>query len=327
MRFVRESDVTAMSTADLPDPGSGGVWTLSGNQLIITAEQGPATILVPSESVLLLTVDLPLASRAKRLEALPFAIEDRIADPIDSVHVALGAEVAPKRYLVGVVRHERMMAWVDRAEAAAPGHAWHAAGQPPALAYGDPLPAEMQLARETLEAGPLADRLAAPVLDLRQGRYARRARAMPRGLRRLAWIVGVGALAHASIAAADTLMLNVIADRREADTRALVTQVAPGTALSDDVAGDVADLLPSPQPARRDSAFLPLVVQVSTALAPMAGAVAVQSIRFEGRTLVMDIAPGEPGLRARIGDALRAAGVRATVRDGANGVVRVQAGA
>ncbi len=40
-----------------------------------------------------------------------------IADPIDAVHLAIGAEIAPKRYLVAVVRHEVMAAWVARAEA------------------------------------------------------------------------------------------------------------------------------------------------------------------------------------------------------------------
>ena len=90
-----------------------------------------------TEQVRLLAVDLPLASRAKRLEALPFAVEDQIAEPIESVHLALGAEIAPKRYLVGVVRHDLMAAWVEAAEAAGLGHA---AMVPDALAL--PRPAE-----------------------------------------------------------------------------------------------------------------------------------------------------------------------------------------
>ena len=97
---------------------AGGVWTLSGERLIIAEPGGPATVLVPSESVLLLAVDLPLASRAKRLAALPFAIEDRIADPLDAVHIALGAEIAPQRYLVAVVRHTLMLRWIELADAA-----------------------------------------------------------------------------------------------------------------------------------------------------------------------------------------------------------------
>lgn len=131
MRPSRESNVTierseplaGYATPDATQNRAGGVWTLAGGRLIIAEPGGPATILVPSESVLLLAVDLPLGSHAKRLAALPFAIEDRIADPIDAVHIALGAEIAPKRYLVAVVRHARMIEWVEAADIAGLGHA------------------------------------------------------------------------------------------------------------------------------------------------------------------------------------------------------------
>lgn len=112
-----------MGAPDLTEPRAAGVWTLAGDRLIINEAGGPATILVPTEQVRLLAVDLPLANRAKRLAALPFAIEDLIAEPVDSVHLALGAEIAPKRYLVGVVRHDTMARWVEIADAAGLGHA------------------------------------------------------------------------------------------------------------------------------------------------------------------------------------------------------------
>lgn len=110
----------SVSVADIR---TGGVWTLSGGRAIIAEPDGPATLLVPSESVLLLGVDLPLGNHTKRLAALPFAIEDRIADPIESVHLALGSEIAPKRYLVAVVRHALMREWIEIAETEGLGHA------------------------------------------------------------------------------------------------------------------------------------------------------------------------------------------------------------
>ncbi|WP_294062229.1 type II secretion system protein GspL [Sphingomonas sp.] len=139
---------------DASEPRAAGVWTLAGGRLIIAEPGGPATILVPSEQVRLLAVDLPLASKAKRLEALPFAIEEQIAEPAESVHLALGAEIEPKRYLVGVVRHEEMIAWIEAAEAAGLGHA---AMVPDALAL--PRPGEGEWAvdltgdRATVRAG------------------------------------------------------------------------------------------------------------------------------------------------------------------------------
>ena len=141
MRPAHEAIVTAgpsdMGAPDLEAPRAAGVWTLAGDRLIINEPGGPATILVPTEQVRLLAVDLPLANRARRLEALPFAIEDQIAEPVDSVHLALGEELAPERYLVGVVAHEVMARWVAIADAAGLGHA---AIVPDALAL--PRPAE-----------------------------------------------------------------------------------------------------------------------------------------------------------------------------------------
>jgi general secretion pathway protein L len=290
MRVVDEPNVTAVPRPDPAEARAAGVWTLAGNELIIAEPDGPATILVPTEQVRLLGVDLPLASRGKRLEALPFAVEERIAEPLESVHLALGAEIGSKRYLVGVVRHDIMADWIARADAAGLGHAamvpdalalplppegvwavdlegdravvragdgtgfalpaamlrpaWEAAGRPPGIAHGAPLPAEMLLESAALDSPTLARRLSAPALDLRQGPYARRRSAMPNVWRRVAWIVALGAAAHAVIALADTVMLRVIADRRAEETRQLVALAAPGTNLSGDVATTVANLLP-----------------------------------------------------------------------------------
>lgn len=95
---------------------SGGIWHLEGDRLnsLAPSSAGSATVLVPSEHVLLLTIDLPLPSRRQRLNALPFAIEDHVAEPIADVHVALGMEVAPRRHLAAAVRHDVMQDWVGR---------------------------------------------------------------------------------------------------------------------------------------------------------------------------------------------------------------------
>lgn len=131
MKPLDETNVTAVPGRapwlafpnDASTSAPGGVWTLDRERLIAVDENGPATVLVPSEAVLLLAVDLPVAGAAKRRSALPFAIEDRIAEPIDAVHLGLGVELTPKRYLVAVVRHEMMRRWIDRVEEAGLGHA------------------------------------------------------------------------------------------------------------------------------------------------------------------------------------------------------------
>jgi general secretion pathway protein L len=352
---------------DTVESRAGGVWTLSDGRPIIAEPDGPATLLVPSESVLLLAVDLPLGSHAKRLAALPFAIEDRIADPIDAVHIALGEEIAPKRYLVAVVRHARMIEWVEAADAAglgrgamvpdalalpAPGAgewcaeaadgrvlvragdgtgfavapalvgpAWEAAGRPRIWNCGTLPIGELPQEPRAAGGGGLAERLLKPAVDLRQGGYARRAAGGHSWLKRLGWIAAAGIAAHVVIAAADTVMLRAIAERRADDTRAAVAQAAPGANLSGDLRTSVADMLPPPGMA--GSRFVPLVTRTSNALAPLSSAVTARSMRFEGNALVMEIEPGEPGLAGRVRDAMRAAGVNADVAAGQDGALRL----
>lgn len=362
----------AIGAPDAVEPRAAGVWTLAGDRLIIAEPGGPATVLVPNEQVRLLAVDLPLPTRGKRLAALPFAIEDRIAEPVESVHIALGEALGPQRYLVAVVRHDVMAAWVAVAEDAGLGAAamvpdalalprpaegewsvdlaadravvragdgtgfaapaamlqpaWQAAGRPPARAFGAPLPEEMMAGQAPSDAGALSDRLLAPPIDLRQGLYAHRRAALPSVWRRLGWIVAIGAAAHVGIATADTLMLQAIAERRADETRALVAAAAPGTSLDGDLAGRVADMLPTPGAAVPD-AFLPLLNRVSTALAPLAGSFTVRAIGFQANALTFDFEPSDPGLAARIDAALRAARVAGRVTTAPDGSVRLTASA
>ncbi|MES2988795.1 MAG: type II secretion system protein GspL [Pseudomonadota bacterium] len=356
----------AIGAPDLEAPRANGVWTLAGDRLIINHADGPATILVPTEQVRLLAVDLPLPSRAKRLAALPFAIEDQIAEPVESVHIALGAEIGAKRYLVGVVRHDVMARWVAIAAEAGLGHAaiipdalalprpaagawaveltgtramirsgdgtgfalpaailrsaWEGAGKPAVSAYGAALPDDMMAGQGALE----DIELAAPALDLRQGIYARRGVATNTMWRRLGWVLALGAAAHVVIATADTLMLRSIADRRAADTRALVATSAPGVTVGDDLIGEVTNLLPTGASGPPD-AFMPIVTRVSGALGPLAGSVKVRAINFQSNTLTIDVDGSEPGLSGRIDAALKASNVAGTVTNATDGSVRITA--
>ncbi|WP_140231133.1 type II secretion system protein GspL [Sphingomonas japonica] len=361
---------TAPASAAVGDDRAGGVWTLAANTLIINEAGGPATILVPSEAVRTLAVDLPLNSRAKRIAALPFAIEDRIADPLDVVHLALGAELAPKRFLVGIVRHDAMARWTALADAAGLGQAafvpdalalprpaegvwtvasdgdralvrsgdgtgfatpvellpaaWEAAGRPQVIAHGVPLPAAIDASIADTPLAPIAERVAAPAIDLRQGLYARRRAALPHHGRRLAWILGIGALAHSAIAAADTWMLHTIAERRAYETRVLLATASPGASTDrEGLAERVVDLLPEPT---RASPFVPLLTQVSGALAPLASSIAIRSMAFEGSALVVDIDPLQPGAAGRITGAMQAARIAARVVEAPDGSIRLTAG-
>lgn len=357
--------MTGQLISSAPDSRADGVWTLSGGRAIIAEARGPATMLVPSESVALLSVVLPLASRGRRIAALPFAVEDKIADPIEAVHLALGAQIGPQTYLVAVVRHAEMAAWVEAAEAAGIGHAaivpdalalpvpgagewcvradagrvvvrsgdgtgfalpmalvaaaWERAGRPFVWSVDGAPVGDLPSARWA-GGGDIGDWLAAPAVDLRQGVYARRGGARGGWGRRLAWIAAAGIVAHIGIAAADAVMLRVIAERRAADVRAAVAQAAPGANLSGDLEASVVAMLPvaGPPPGR----FVPLVNATSRALAPLSSAVTARAMRFEGNALILDIDPGPPDLTQRIRDAFAAAGVAAQVTAAPDGAIR-----
>lgn len=75
----------------------------------------PSTLLVPTEDVLLLTVELPKTTLRKRLAILPFAIEHRLAEPILELHIALGRELTAGTFLAGIVGRRMMDVWLQNA--------------------------------------------------------------------------------------------------------------------------------------------------------------------------------------------------------------------
>ena len=337
--------------------GPAGVWTLVDGRVVAVEQYdvGAATVLVPSELVLTLAVDLPLPGRRKRLDALPFAIEDALAEPIEAVHIALGAEIAPQRHLAGVVSHDLMRAWIGQLEAAGLGHAalvpdalalpvppagcwsidltadralvraddgtgfaipasqlepaWRAAGQPGCVCRGGVLPAGITRAEAATVDAPLAERLLTPALNLRQAAYAVPRAPLDRMWRRLGIAVAAGLIAHGAIAAADTMLLRNTAAKREAETRMLLAQAAPGAAIGDDLVATASDLLPSGSGAA--GRFFPVLARTSAALAPLSAQIGVRNLGWveaEG-ALTLDLEAADLATLQRVTTALDAAGL------------------
>lgn len=71
-------------------------------------------VLVPATDVLTTSVQLPIRSGAKLRAALPFALEENLADDIDSLHFAVGAPRESGRLPVTVVAQDKMDAWLAR---------------------------------------------------------------------------------------------------------------------------------------------------------------------------------------------------------------------
>ncbi|MEM9302271.1 MAG: type II secretion system protein GspL [Pseudomonadota bacterium] len=78
---------------------------------------GPVTVLVPGEDVLVARVDIAARQRQRLLQAVPYALEDQLMDEVDQVHFALG-EAVSGGHVVAAVARERMAAWLEQLDEA-----------------------------------------------------------------------------------------------------------------------------------------------------------------------------------------------------------------
>ena len=308
-----------MALAD-PLRAPAGLWSLDGDRLTLVDADGPATVLVPNEAVLMLVVDLPLASRTARAAALPFAVEDRIAQPLAAVHVALGREIAPRVHVAGVVAREMMAGWLVLLDAAGMPDA---ALVPDALALPPPAPGSWSVNRAGDRVCVLTDTgtgFAVPVAQFEAvwaagGKLPCASLGEPlpvdvvAPMELLAPLPAVrfgldlrqGEFAHAArrvspllrrlgiIGAAGLLAHGAIA---AADTLALhrmATKARADAALlvqavlpGTSTDGDFADsvLALLPSGGATPARFLPLLARASAALAPLSGSVSVQSLAY-----------------------------------------------
>lgn len=76
----------------------------------------PTTLLVPGESVLLLTVHLPKTSTAQLRRAVPYALEEQLIDNVENLHFAIGKQNSDGNVLVAIVQKTLLQAWLDQCQ-------------------------------------------------------------------------------------------------------------------------------------------------------------------------------------------------------------------
>jgi general secretion pathway protein L len=115
---------------DLADPevtwgrvGSGGQVADRGHEPLAQAanriRRGERVVaVVPGERVLLHHVTIPARSRAAQLQALPYALEDRLSEDLDALHVVPGPRRTDGQLLAAVAAHRDMDAWLAWLDAA-----------------------------------------------------------------------------------------------------------------------------------------------------------------------------------------------------------------
>ncbi|NCF23933.1 MAG: hypothetical protein GWP60_05310 [Gammaproteobacteria bacterium] len=102
--WIAVDDAGTRRTPPVMGPLDEAVKDIGGREVIV---------LVPAGETSTLTCDLP-AKGARLRAALPFALEEQVADEIEKLHFAPGTRRAGGDFPVVVVAHDRMNAWVER---------------------------------------------------------------------------------------------------------------------------------------------------------------------------------------------------------------------
>lgn len=82
-------------------------------ELAPLARQRRVVVLVPAADVRLLNAQVPARQAAKALQAAPFALEDLLADEVDTLHFAIASHATDGQWPLAIVTRERMQFWLD----------------------------------------------------------------------------------------------------------------------------------------------------------------------------------------------------------------------
>ena len=97
-------------------------WAMSSDAGVLVSEPGAGTlqeaakavegrrsvVVVPGDDVLLAEATVPGGSASRAQQAVPYALEDMVADDIDDLHFAIGSKANGDRYPVAVIHRDTM---------------------------------------------------------------------------------------------------------------------------------------------------------------------------------------------------------------------------
>jgi general secretion pathway protein L len=298
-------------------------------------ENGLSARLVAAEQVGSFLVDVPRATARQRRALLTFAVEDRIAAPIQSVQVIQGPlENADPGQLLAFVLSQEIMTEIAAAEApylpeflmiprpdAGGGPAWSVwrEGDRAVVRCSDgtgfalrtemlPLfwsrsghPKLYALAEPLGDALPAEDLSAAPPppdpRDLAFS-FARQRTTGAEGVAAWRWAAvaaGAALLIHLGLTAFDTAALKRIAQQERLAAEAAIANILPGVPLTGDVGPILARLTPAPSDEGRGP-FLPLLNEVAGTLASDPASVGFRRLSWGRRDNSLVVLMQSPGL-------------------------------
>lgn len=113
MRAADPGALTAYCIARSDALASFAVEQAPIEDLVALAAGRRTVLLVPSTDVRLSSVQLPARQIAKVLQAVPFALEDQLADDIETMHFALGQRQTDGTWPVAAVARDAMARWIE----------------------------------------------------------------------------------------------------------------------------------------------------------------------------------------------------------------------
>ncbi len=114
IRLAAEDQKVQWVLADSNGTRRSGLSSGSLEQAAAAAGEHAVIVLVPAADVLLTSVHIPARSNSKIRTALPFALEENLADDVEDLHFAIGDRQENDRLPVAVVARDKMSRWLDR---------------------------------------------------------------------------------------------------------------------------------------------------------------------------------------------------------------------
>jgi len=320
-------------------------------------------VMLAGEDVLLLSIALPPLPPAQQRAAAAFAVEDRLAQPLEEVRVILGPQYPPGsgHWLVAVVA-ERLLAATAAAHPGrvllsdvmrlpVPAQGWMVQGSsgrvllrlPDGTGMALATPLALDLWRSAGEPavcghGPglpvefgVTDPLPLPAVsgipadgfDL-GGATAQRLAALPAGWKPLAGLLALALAAHLGLTVLDSRSLARLVATREA---ALATQLTRPPARGEDILTAAARTLAEATPAAA-TGFLDLLAKAYSVLPAAGSGVSLSTLRYRatGGQLTLGLVAGDIATLQDVEAALAAAGLRVSTGPAAtrSGVAEVE---
>ena len=100
----------------LPQTGFGHVQAGSLDDALLLSRDRRLVVLLPSTDITLTTLELPAqlqnAPQTRLLQSIPYLLEDRLAEDVETLHIAVGRRHANGQLPIAIAARERIDAWL-----------------------------------------------------------------------------------------------------------------------------------------------------------------------------------------------------------------------